>query len=318
LTIKNCFVIFLLLTFLEPEMDENELASHESGISRKDALRAAGLISGVAILGGAASVISRLTPGGNDPKGKGTIRSLPDLPEAAGNVNADIILRMQLDLKRAMEKPMEERRWGMVIDTQKCVGCHGCTVACVVENKLPPGVVYRPVVTEEKGKFPSIQIRFIPRPCMQCEVPPCVPVCPVEATWKRADGITVIDYDQCIGCRYCVSACPYNARTVDFGHYYTDDTPERQPYELLPNFEYGKEWDRRNGSPVGNARKCHFCLHRLEEGLLPQCVVTCIGRATYFGDLSDEDSLVSEMARKSNQITLLEELDTKPSVTYLL
>lgn len=299
-------------------MSKEQVSVFETLVSRKEALRAGAMIGAAAVVGGSASIASRLLPGGDDPTGESTKLGLPELPGFAKEPHGDILLRMQADLVRALSKPVEERRWGMVIDLQKCVGCHGCTIACVVENKLPPGVVYRPVVIEEMGRFPSVQLRFTPRPCMQCEEPPCVPVCPVEATYKRADGVTAVDYDQCIGCRYCVSACPYGARTADFGQYYTDGTPERQPYERLPNFEYGKAWNRRDGSPVGNARKCTFCLHRLQEGLLPECVTTCIGRATYFGDLKDEDSLVLEMSRKPNQTRLLEEAGTKPAVTYLL
>lgn len=154
---------------------------------------------------------------------------------------------------------------------------------------------------------------------MQCENPSCVAVCPVNATWKRPDGITQIDYDKCICCRYCLSACPYGARTSDFGEYYTEATPELQPYEQLPNHEYGKSWDRDGyNSPMGNARKCHFSLHRLVEGELPMCVTTCIARANYFGDTNDPDSLVSEMARQPNQMKLLEEKGTKPTVIYLI
>jgi molybdopterin-containing oxidoreductase family iron-sulfur binding subunit len=154
---------------------------------------------------------------------------------------------------------------------------------------------------------------------MQCDEPPCVPVCPVNATWKRPDTVVTIDYDKCIGCRYCVAACPYGARTSDFGHHYTDDTPALMPYETQPNHEYGKSWSRENhGSPMGNARKCQFCLHRLEEGELPQCVTTCIGRANYFGDANDTGSLVAEKLRAANQVKLLEEKHTKPRVTYLV
>jgi molybdopterin-containing oxidoreductase family iron-sulfur binding subunit len=91
----------------------------------------------------------------------------------------------------------------MVIDTRKCVGCHSCKVGCVMENKLPPGVVYRPVIDLEVGTYPNVGRKFLPRPCMQCDNPPCVPVCPVNTTWKRPDGVVEIDYTVCIGCRYC-------------------------------------------------------------------------------------------------------------------
>lgn len=189
----------------------------------------------------------------------------------------------------------------------------------MAENQLPPGVVYRPVTEEEIGAYPNVTARFIPRPCMQCDEPPCVPVCPVNATRKRPDGIVDMDYELCIGCRYCITACPYHARTFDFGEYYTDGTPERQPYEEQASFEYGKRWRRQKGrSPVGNVRKCHFCLHKLNAGQLPSCVTTCIGHATYFGDANDPESLVAELIARPNVMRLKEEAGTKPRVYYLL
>lgn len=241
----------------------------------------------------------------------------------------DTLLRMQEELKRALAKPREQRRWVMVIDLRKCIGCSACTIACIAENKLPPGVVYRPVMEEEIGSFPNVSRRFLPRPCMQCDNPPCVEVCPVSATYKNEDGVVVIDYDECIGCRYCITACPYAARTFDFGDTYTKGTPVAQglivgreradDYERIPNFEYGAEWPReRETSPIGNTRKCQFCLHRLNAGMLPACVTTCIGRATYFGDANDPDSLVSELISRPNVMRLKEDLGTQPRVYYLL
>ncbi len=243
--------------------------------------------------------------------------------------DADVLLRMQADVQRALQKPVEQRRWVMVIDLRKCVGCSACTIACVAENKLPPGVVYRPVVETEIGTYPNVTRRFLPRPCMQCDNPPCVPVCPVGATWKDENGIVVIDYDACIGCRYCIPACPYAARTFDFGTTYTQPTPVAEgvvlgrdgseEYERVANFEYRRQWDRHGeDSPIGNVRKCHFCLHRLNEGMLPACVTTCIGRATYFGDANDPDSLVSELVASPNVMRLKEELGTEPRVYYLV
>ncbi|RPH76194.1 MAG: 4Fe-4S dicluster domain-containing protein [Candidatus Rokuibacteriota bacterium] len=230
----------------------------------------------------------------------------------------NILLRMQADVQRAMAKPIAERRWAMAIDLRRCIGCSACTIACVVENKLPPGVVYRPVLEEEVGEYPHVSRRFLPRPCMQCENPPCVPVCPVKATYARPDGIVEVDYNACIGCRYCIAACPYGARTADFGEFYTDGTPQRQAYETQPSHEYGRTWARDGkASPAGNARKCHFCIHRLEAGMLPACVTTCVGYATFFGDMNDPESLVHELAGKPNVTRLKEELGTKPRVFYL-
>jgi Fe-S-cluster-containing dehydrogenase component len=297
-----------------------EPSGADQDFSRRDLIQMGTIAAaGAAVAAAGFAMSERIGPaGGADPTGKGTVRNVPELASVPKGENADSLVRMQEELRRALAKPVEQRRWIMVIDTRKCVGCHACTVACIAENKLPPGVVYRPVLQKEMGTFPNLAIRFTPRPCMQCESPPCVPVCPVKATWKRPDGITVVDYDECIGCGYCVTACPYNARTRDLGENYTDGTPALQPYEQAPNFEYGKSWSRtEHESPVGNARKCQFCVHRLDEGLLPQCVTTCIGRANYFGDANDPDALVNEKAASPHAMRLLEEKGTKPSVVYL-
>lgn len=303
------------------------------GMNRREFVRAAALV-GAGVAGATTLVVKDRVQSTRtkDPVGPKTVRSLTVLNNIPPRETEDVLIRMQRDLVKAMAKPVEQRKWVMVIDTRKCVGCHACTIGCVAENKLPPGVVYRPVVTEEFGEFPNIQLRFTPRPCMQCEQPPCVPVCPVSATWRRPDGITVIDYDKCIGCRYCLTACPYGARTSDFGEYYTDEAAKNTSdnannavigphavWEDQPNFEYAKNWDRSgHASPMGNARKCHFCLHRLEVGELPMCVTTCIGRATYFGDHNDPDSLVTELIAKNNCQTLLPHKNTKPRVFYIV
>ena len=298
-------------------------------MNRREFVKAGALV-GTAAAGAVGVVVKdRLDASTPDPTGKATVRSLTVLNNVKQRADEDVLLRMQRELVRAMAKPVEQRRWVMVIDTRKCVGCHACTIGCVAENKLPPGVVYRPVVTEEFGEFPNVQLRFTPRPCMQCDEPPCVPVCPVNATWKRPDGIVAVDYDKCIGCRYCITACPYGARTSDFGEYYTDGAAQgadgnavsgpHAPWEDRPSNEYAKAWDRKgHGSPMGNARKCHFCLHRLEEGQLPMCATTCIGRATYFGDAADPESLVTELITKHNVQTLLPHKGTKPRVYYIV
>ena len=241
----------------------------------------------------------------------------------------DMLIRMQKDLKRSLSGDMSGVKWSMVIDLAKCAGCHACTIACVAENKLPPGVVYRPVIEEEIGKYPHVRRRFLPRPCMHCQNPPCTTACPVKATYKNEQGAVVVNYKHCIGCRYCLVACPYSARTSDFGEWYTKGTPDSpgkivgmtkaaQGYEAKPAAEYGKEWpERGHGSPVGNARKCHFCLHRVAVGMLPACVTTCVGRATFFGNRNDPESLIYQLLGSPRRFRLKEELGTQPAVYYL-
>ncbi len=234
----------------------------------------------------------------------------------------DPLERMERELKKALNKPKKDREWVMIIDTLKCVGCESCTISCKAENKTPPGVSYNVVIKKEVGRYPKVSYEFIPRPCMQCRKPPCTKVCPVRATWKDVDGIVVIDYEKCIGCRYCITACPYGARYFDFAEYYTEDTPQLQPYETIESYEYDRAWLRKrrlflNPSPMENARKCHFCLHRIERGMLPACVTTCLGRARFFGDLKDPESLVSELIAQYRPFRLREELGTDPSVYYL-
>jgi Fe-S-cluster-containing dehydrogenase component len=300
-------------------------------MKRREFVTATGLAGAAAAAVATGVILDKAVGKPNDPTGPRTIRRLNVLDNIESEPGEDPLLRMQRELVTAMAKPVEERRWTMVIDTRKCVGCDACTVGCIAENKLPPGVVYRPVVKQELGEYPSLQIRFTPRPCMQCEQPPCVQVCPVKATWRRPDGVTVIDYDKCIGCRYCITACPYHARTFDFGDRWQDEAArggesgddraiqgERAPWVTAASFEYGKRWDSvRGGSGKGITRKCHFCLHRLEVGQLPVCVTTCIGRATYFGDANDPDSLVSESLQRHQARTLLPHMGTKPRVFYI-
>lgn len=296
--------------------------SEKAPTTRRGVLRGLAGTLGAALALGAASK----QPAAAAPAAAPAVRPLA----AAAPLTSDLLGRMHSELARALAKPRQERRWVMVIDLRKCVGCHACTIACVAENKLPPGVVYRPVLEEEIGTYPNVTRKFVPRPCMQCDQPPCTPVCPVNATYTNADGVVVMNYDQCIGCRACITACPYAARTADFGRTYTQGMPTAaglivgqgvaDDYERAPSFEYGKARPRTDShsSPIGNARKCHFCLHRINVGELPACVTTCIGRSTLFGDANDPDSLVAEMIAKPNVLRLKEEMGTEPRVFYLL
>ncbi len=218
-----------------------------------------------------------------------------------------------------------KHRYGMVIDTRSCVGCRACVVACKAENKTPPGVAYTVVVRQVQENEQDKPF-FFTKPCFHCENPPCIKVCPVSATFKREeDGIVVVDYDRCIGCRYCMVACPYQARSFDFGENYPA-VAEKTPWASVPSPEYGQFRVRSDASPVGNVRKCTFCLHLQDAngeydvaaGRWPACAKTCPAKAIHFGDFNDPDSEVSVLLRERHPIRLREELGTEPNVWYLL
>lgn len=218
-------------------------------------------------------------------------------------------------------------RYGMVIDTRRCVGCKACVVACKAENKTPPGVSYNKVVEDAFGLRGDGKPLFVAQPCFHCENPPCVAVCPIDATFKRErDGIVVVDYDHCVGFGDCITACPYGARSFDEGRNYPA-VAEETPYAQVPSPELGQFRRREPGKPpIENARKCTFCLHLQDEegrydrhaGRWPSCAQTCTGHAIHFGDFMDPESEVSRLLRERQTIRLKEELGTNPNVYYLL
>jgi molybdopterin-containing oxidoreductase family iron-sulfur binding subunit len=180
--------------------------------------------------------------------------------------------------------------------------------------------MYDPVTEREVGQYPNVRREFFPTICNQCHKPPCVSVCPVKATWRRPeDGIVVIDYDRCIGCRYCLTACPYQMRAFDYGEHYNLE-PRMDWYDGAKSPEYNEQRVRGGTytSPIGNARKCTFCLHRVKEGLKPACVEACLGHARYFGNLADPNDELWELISRNGHMRLKEELGTEPSVYYLL
>ena len=248
-------------------------------------------------------------------------RNAPRVPPPPQQDGVDALTVMQRDLERALAKPVADRGWGMVIDTRKCIGCDSCVVACIAENTLPPGVAYRRVPEVETGTYPNVKRVFMPTNCYQCDNPPCKDAAPDGAITKRPDGIVEFHYellrDPTVA-RAVAEACPYNAVSYDEGGAWTEGTPASQPYETLDAPEYGREWDRAGGElPALSARKCHFCLHRLEQGRLPACVTTCVGRAMYFGDFNDLTSTVSLLAREGPGLRMLAQRGTQPRIVHL-
>jgi phenylacetyl-CoA:acceptor oxidoreductase subunit 1 len=209
-------------------------------------------------------------------------------------------------------------RWGMVIDTRRCVGCQTCTIACKQEHALPPGYQWRFVADCEVGEYPEVRRLFLPMQCMHCAEPPCAPVCPTGASRQRADGIVWVAYEACIGCGYCAVACPYHARHLmrDTPTWFGVPTPVEQ-VTARP--------ERR-----GVMTKCTFCRERVDAGLArglrpgfdpeatPVCAVACLTGAIVFGDLDDPGSPVSKALAEGRAVPLLPEAGTEPRVFYVV
>ncbi len=209
---------------------------------------------------------------------------------------------------------LTRHHWGFVVDTEKCIGCGRCVVACKKENNVPWEPEYnrtwveRYTITEDEEifvdspnggrdgfaadyqnvKYQEIDVWksfFVPKLCNQCENPPCVTVCPVGATYMTEDGVVLIDQEHCIGCRYCIQACPYGARYF---------LPEKKVVD-----------------------KCTWCYHRISKGLLPVCVETCPVGARVFGDLRDPTSSVKQILAEQRVYVLKPSLGTEPKVYYV-
>lgn len=197
-------------------------------------------------------------------------------------------------------------RYGMAIDLKKCIGCQTCTIACKAENGTGPDIFWNIVKDQESGRYPLVTRVFLPLPCMQCEDPSCVSVCPTGASYRRDDGIVLVDPEKCVGCGYCVEGCPYGRRYLNkrrVGYYGKEETPNEQ-------IGYSQH-------ETGVAEKCTFCSHLLEQGKEPACVKACPVKARTFGDLEDPNSEVSQLITSKKGFQLLKELGTNPSVFYL-
>jgi len=182
------------------------------------------------------------------------------------------------------------KRYGLVFDLDKCIGCQACRIACKAEHELETcspirvdtiGGAHRDT---PGGKFPHPSLYYLPVTCMHCNQPPCLDACPIEAIYKREDGIVLVDEEKCNGCQACISACTYDALTYD--------------------------------ENSGVVQKCTLCRHRIAEGLEPFCVVCCEGEAIFFGDINDPESKVSKLIAEKSAYTLKPEAGAKAAVYY--
>lgn len=226
------------------------------------------------------------------------------------------------EVKVADDKPIDNVIYGYGLNLTICIGCRKCVEACVKENNQSrdPRIEYIRVLEMKKGQgidveksehkyeheVPAKGKFYMPVQCQHCDNPPCVKVCPVQATWKEKDGIVVIDYNWCIGCRYCSAACPYFARKFNF------HTPEIPSDEINP--EQGYLGNRIRG--VGVMEKCTFCIQRVRRGLFPACHEACPTGARKFGDLNDEKSEIRQVLATKDTYVFKSDLGTIPKFYY--
>lgn len=253
--------------------------------------------------------------------------------EMNGDELAQVIERLEKEYKKEYNKdfnikstdPMPGVLFGYGLDLSRCIGCRRCVYACVRENNQSrdPQIHWISVLQFEQGekfvsnleeadkyyypeKVPEEGFFYMPVQCQQCENPPCVKVCPTKATWKEKDGVVVVDYNWCIGCRFCMAACPYGARRFNWGK------PRIQEDELNTETHYLGNRPRYKGV----VEKCTFCLQRTRDGKYPACVEICPVGARKFGNLLDPESEIRYCIDKKRVFRLKEDLNTNPKFYY--
>jgi len=177
------------------------------------------------------------------------------------------------------------KRYAMAVDTRRCVGCSACVIACKEENGLPLANFRSWVVTETTGTFPNLAMEIRSERCEQCSDAACVTNCPTGASYVATGGVVLVDHDLCTGCKACVAACPYDARSIH---------------------------------PDGYADKCTFCLHRVDKGLQPACAAACPTQSLTFGDLNDRGSSIAKLLRTRQWKQRRTEAGTKPNLYFLV
>jgi Fe-S-cluster-containing dehydrogenase component len=249
--------------------------------------------------------------------------SKDELAEILADLERENSEKFGKDVKVEATEAMPGVEFGYALDISRCIGCRRCVYGCVEENNQSrdPQIHWIRVLQmdKERGidfhdsdayyeaeKVPVPGHFYLPVACQQCRNPPCVKTCPVGATWQEPDGIVVIDYEWCIGCRCCLSACPYGARHFNWGQ------PSVPAEEMNPNTHYLGNRPR----PKGVVEKCTFCIHRVRKGRYPRCVEVCPVGARKFGNLLDPKSEVRHVLDRKRVVVLKNELNTRPRFYY--
>jgi len=282
--------------------------------SRRDFIRKVTLAGAVTVTGGAAIYSGHRFE--KEKHREGYVKVLTE-DNRLVEIPVEQMRDFKPDLKMLQTRGREGiagRRWVMVIDLSKCRNARKCVEACQSAHHLRPYEYHiNTLVMQESVNTPAF---FMPKPCQHCDNPPCVSVCPVDATFKRQDGIVLIDNERCIGCRFCIAACPYSARIFHWQEPSHNDADKDKEYDVELNVPQKK----------GTVTKCLFSADRLREGILPYCVSACPNGVFYFGD-ENEDAVtngttketvrLSELLEKNAGYRLMPELGTKPRVYYL-
>jgi molybdopterin-containing oxidoreductase family iron-sulfur binding subunit len=232
-------------------------------------------------------------------------------------ISRQTFLRFSLLAVAARKLGAMRVRWGLVVDTAKCAkdsGCTKCIAACHQAHNVPAipdrrhevRWIWKDSVEHAFGPQDAYSANAdlpIMLTCNHCDNPPCVRVCPTAATWKRDDGIVMMDWHRCIGCRYCIAACPYGSRSFNW--------QDPRPYIQNPNPQFPTR-------TKGVVEKCNFCEERLAEGRVPSCVESCPEKALIFGNLADPNSEIREALRSRRHVRRKAELGTGPNVFYIV
>lgn len=292
-------------------------AEDDDGLSRRDFLTAIGVA--------AAGFLAGCSPEAREEFfQKHFLELSPQEVEARmARLQADYSKRFGQNVTVSALPALPGVQFGYALDLSRCIGCRRCVYACVKENNQSrdPQIQWIRVLEMEKAKgidfeganpyynpekVPDPDHFYLPVACQQCRTPQCTQVCPVGATWQEPDGIVVIDYDWCIGCRYCMAACPYGARHFNWGE------PNLPPEELNPSTHTLGNRPR----PRGVVEKCTFCIQRTRAGRYPACVEICPVGARKFGNLLDPEGEVSRILRDKRVFVLKSELKTEPKFYY--
>ena len=282
--------------------------------SRRDFLKKVGIV-GAASVTGAAAIYAGYRHEKEKPSGE-MVKVLTE-DNRLVEIPKEQVKDYKPDLKALQTRGrvgLKGKKWVMVLDLSKCRNARKCVAACQGAHHLRPYEYHiNTLVMQESHNTPAY---YMPKTCQHCDNPPCVSVCPVDATFKRQDGIVLIDNERCIGCRFCMAACPYSARMFHWQKPKGEEADKGQEYNIELNVPQKK----------GTISKCLFSADRLREGMLPYCVSACPNGVFYFGDENEnavtngttkETVILSELLEKNGAYRLMPELGTKPRVYYL-